>query len=154
VRGGLWVGALAVDEKGVFTGVTTGAVDGISGDATAGATEFSPEGDHIDVRSSLINSRRYSPLAVAERDLIGRFDDLLPKRAQNNREDHRPLGIVVLQENYSWSFADYRHMVFFHWVIQNRGAPLRNVYLGLYNELASGAKNTSPAWPPAGWFNK
>jgi len=46
-------------------------------------------------------------------------------------EDHRPLGVVVRQENYSVSFADYKHMVFFHWVIKNTGAPLRNAWLGL-----------------------
>jgi hypothetical protein len=155
VRGGLWIGALAVDANGVFTGVTTGAVDGFTGDAAASATEFSPEGDRIDVRSSLPNNRRYSPVAVSERDLIGHFDDLIPKRAQNNREDHRPLGVTVRQENYSWSFADYRHMVFFHWVITNTGAPLRNVFLGLYDELASGPKNNFSAWPPGGaWFKK
>jgi hypothetical protein len=135
-------------------------VDGTAGNATAGATEFSPEGDHIDVRSSLPNNRRYSPLAVSERDLIGRFDDLIPKRAFNGgiNEDHRPLGVVVRQENYSWSFTDYKHMVFFHWVITNTGAPLRNVFLGLYGEFASNNKNVSPfttSWPPgSAWFNK
>jgi len=155
VRGGLWVGALAADANGAFAGVTTGAVDGFTGDAAANATEFSPQGDHIDVRSSLPNSRRYSPLSVSERDVVSHFDDLRPKRAQNNREDHRPLGLVVRQENYSWSFADYRHMVFFHWVIHNTGAPLRNAYVGLYNELASGAKNSYQNWPPSGsWFKK
>jgi len=53
VRGGLWVGALAADQNGAFIGVTTAAKDGFTGDAAASATEFSPEGDHIDVRSSL-----------------------------------------------------------------------------------------------------
>jgi hypothetical protein len=155
VRGGLWVGALAADANGAFIGVTTAAKDGFTGDASASATEFSPEGDHIDVRSSLPNNRRYSPLAVSERDLRGDFDDLLPKRALNNRENHRPLGIVVHQENYSWSFADYRNMVFFHYAIRNTGAPLRNVYVGLYNELASGPKNNFSNWPPSGtWFSK
>jgi hypothetical protein len=155
VRGGLWIGALAADANGAFTGVSTAAVDGFTGEAAASATEFSPEGDHIVVRSSLPNNRRFSPLAVSERDLIGNFDDLIPKRAQNNREDHRPLGVVVRQENYSWSFADYRHMVFFHWVITNTGAPLRNVYLALYDELASGPKNNFSNWPPGGaWFKK
>jgi len=155
VRGGLWIGAIALDQTGAFTGVTTGSVDGFIGDAAASATEFSPEGDHIDVRSTLINNRRYSPLAVSERDLIGSFDDFIPKRAQNNIEDHRPLGVVVRQENYSWSFADYRHMVFFHWVIKNTGAPLRNVYVGLHNELASGPKNNFSNWPPGGaWFSR
>jgi hypothetical protein len=155
VRGGLWVGALAADANGAFIGVTTAAKDGFTGNAAASATEFSPEGDHIDVRSSLPNNRRYSPLAVSERDLRGDFDDLLPKRALNNGEDHRPLGIVVHQENYSWSFADYRNMVFFHYAIRNTGAPLRNVYVGLYNELASGPKNNFSNWPPTGaWFSK
>ncbi len=155
VRGGLWVGALSADQNGAFIGVTTAAVDGFTGDAAASATEFSPEGDRMEVRSSLPNNRRFSPLSTSERDVIGHFDDLRPKRAQNNREDHRPLGITVRQENYSWSFADYRHMVFFHYVITNTGAPLRNVYLGLYNELASGPKNGFSNWPPGGaWFKK
>ena len=64
-------------------------------------------------------------------------------------------GVVVRQENYSWSFADYKHMVFFHWVIKNTGAPLRNAWLGLYNELASGNKNSYSNWPPgSNWFKK
>ena len=155
VRGGLWIGAIAADANGAFTGVSTGSVDGFTGDAASSATEFSPEGDRLEVRSSLPNNRRFSPLAVSERDLIGNFDDLIPKRAQNNREDHRPLGVTVRQENYSWSFADYRHMVFFHWVITNNGAPLRNAYVGVYNELASGPKNNFSNWPPGGaWFKK
>ena len=64
VRGGLWIGALAADANGAFIGVTTGAVDGFTGDAAASATEFTPEGDHIDVRSSLPNNRRFSLLAT------------------------------------------------------------------------------------------
>ena len=154
VRGGLWIGALSADDNGAFTGVTTGALDGFVTDVAASATEFTPQGDHFEVRSSLTNNRRFSSLAVSERDLIGSFDDLKPKRADNNREDHRPLGVVVRQENYSWSFSDYRHMVFFHWVIKNTGAPLRDVQLAIYNELASGPKNNFNNWPPGGaWFN-
>jgi hypothetical protein len=57
VRGGLWVGALAADANGAFIGVTTAAKDGFTGDASASATEFSPEGDHIDCRTAG-NSRR------------------------------------------------------------------------------------------------
>jgi hypothetical protein len=155
VRGGLWVGALAADANGAFFGVTTGAVDGSTSQAAQSVTEWSPEGDRMTVRSSLPNNRRYSPEAVSERDVIGAFDDLIPKRTTNDREDHRPLGITVRQENYSWSFADYKHMVFFHWVIKNTGAPLRNAWLGLYNELASGPKNNFSNWPPGStWFKK
>ena len=155
VRGGLWIGALAADANGAFIGVTTGAVDGSTSQSAQAVTEWSPEGDRMTVRSSLPNNRRYSPSAVSERDVIGAFDDLLPKRTTNTIEDHRPLGVVVRQENYSWSFADYKHMVFFHWVIKNTGAPLRNAWLGLYNELASGNKNSYSNWPPgSNWFKK
>jgi len=143
VRGGLWVGALAVGADSAFTGVTTAAVDGFTGDAAASATEFSPEGDHMDVRSSLTNNRRYTKLSVSERDLIGNFDDLNPKRAQNNREDHHPLGIQVRQENYSWSFADYRHMVFFHYVIRCVSRRSATSTSACYNELASGPRATT-----------
>src|SRR5262252_2731301 len=59
VRGGLWVGALAADQNGAFTGVTIGTKDGTVSQLATSATEFSPEGDHIDVRSSLPNNRRY-----------------------------------------------------------------------------------------------
>jgi hypothetical protein len=156
VRGGLWVGAIAVDQNGVFTGVSCGAIDGSINDGATSSTEFGPIGDIIDVRSSLINSRKYTPAAVSERDLVSHFDDRTPKRTLNNNEDHRPLGIEVRQENYSWSFSDYRHMVFFHWVIKNTGAPLRNAYVGIYNELASGNKNNYNNFPTGigSWFGK
>lgn len=155
VRGGLWVGALSADANGAFIGVSTGARDGSTNQTATSVTEYSPEGDRMLVQSSLPNNRRFSPNAVSERDVIGHFDDLLGKLGQDQNEDHRPLGITVRQENYSWSFADYQHMVFFHYVITNTGAPLRNVYVGLYNELASGPKNAFSQWPPPGaWFSK
>ena len=155
VRGGLWVGALSADANGAFIGVTTSARDGSTSQTATSVTEFSPVGDRMTARSSLPNNRRFSRQSVSERDVIGNFDDVRAKRGQDQREDHRPLGISVRQENYSWSFADYRHMVFFHYVITNTGAPLRNVYVGLYNELASGPKNAFGVWPPPGaWFSK
>jgi len=156
VRGGLWIGAIDADDEGVFVGVTCGAIDGFAGDDAQGATEFTPIGSGIEVRSSLTNHQRYSPDAVSERDLISHFDDLTPKRALNNDEDHRPLGVTVRQENYSWSFANYRHMVFYHWVITNTGSPLRNAYLGVYGELASGPKNSYANFPSniGPWFSK
>ncbi len=156
VRGGLWIGAIAADQNGAFTGVTTGAIDGSINDGATSSTEFTPIGDAIQVRSSLENSVRFSRDAVSERDLISRFDDLTPRRTLNNIEDHRPLGVLVRQENYSWSFSDYQHMVFFHWVIKNTGAPLRNVHLGLYNELASGSRKNYNNFPAGigSWFNR
>jgi hypothetical protein len=154
VRGGLWVGAIARDENGVFTGVTTATTDGAQGSASQGATEFTPAGDAIRVRSSLITNDNYSPDAVSELDAMSVFSDRPAKRAENNGEDHRPMGIVVRQENYSWSFSKYQHLTIFHYVIRNDGPPLQDAWVGFYTEFASGAKKDQATWPPSGWYRK
>jgi len=160
VRGGLWFGARAVDDQGAFIGVVTGSVDGSQGSSAQQATEFTPASTEIKVRSTLPNSKYFSREAVSEQDQIGSFSDRPAKRAANNSEDHRPMGILVRQENYSWSFSDYQHLVIFHFVITNLGPPLADAWVGLYGELASGPKNSYSGWPPSsstgpgGWFNK
>ncbi|MCC6349289.1 MAG: hypothetical protein IT347_06820 [Candidatus Eisenbacteria bacterium] len=149
VRGGLWIGAIAVDDNGAFTGVTTGSIDGTAGDAAAEATEYSPLGESVLARSTLPQSRYYNPAAISEFDLSSTFWDGVTKPPRG-REPHRPLHVRVKQENYSWSFSNYANMAFFHYVIRNDGAPLRNVWVGLYNELATGNKNLYSCWPPSG----
>ena len=141
VRGGLWIGGLAVDDQGAFTGVTTGAVDGSQGSASANATEFTPVSESISARSTLPNSRYFNRAAVSELDYISTFWDGIPKRATGNNEDHRPLKVEIRQENYAWSFSDYQHFVIFHYVIKNVGAPIRNMWVGMYDEFQSGPKN-------------
>ena len=156
VRGGPWIGALAADDNGAFTGVTTAALDGSAGSASANASEYSPEDDHITVRSTLPNDRAFSTQAVSEQDYISHFNDLLPKRSLDNSEDHRSLHLEVKQENYAWSFSDYASIVFFHYVVRNTGQPLRQVWVGLYDELASGNKNSFSNFPNGigPWFSK
>jgi hypothetical protein len=161
VRAGLWFGAIGLDDNGVFTGVTTSAVDGAQGSAAASATEFTPVSDNVGARSRLPSSRVFTPAAVSELDLISTYDDGTPTRALSNSEDHRPLRIRVNQYNYSWSFSNYAHFVVFHYVIRNEGPPLRDAWVGLYAEMASGPKNAYSVWPPSSsgstigsWFNK
>lgn len=162
VRGGLWVGAKAVDDVGDFTGVATGTVDGSQGTASQGATEFTPAGLEIKARSTLTNSKFFSQQAVSELDLIGDFSDRPARRASGSSENHRPMSVLVHQENYLWSFSDYAHAVFFHFTIKNIGTyPLADAWVGLYSEMASGAKSTYTTWPPTtggnplgGWFRK
>ena len=149
VRGGLWIGGLAVDDQGAFTGVTTGAVDGSQGSASANATEFTPVSESISARSTLPNSRYFNRAAVSELDYISTFWDGIPKRATGNNEDHRPLKVQIRQENYAWSFSDYQHFVIFHYVIKNVGAPIRNMWVGMYDEFQSGPKNAYSCWPPS-----
>jgi hypothetical protein len=161
VRGGLWVGAHAVDDSGSFTGVVTSAVDGSYGSSAQQATEFTPAGREILIRSSLPNNRTYSLLAVSEQDYICTFSDRPAKRALFNNEDHRPISILVRQENYAWSFSDYQHFVIFHYVIKNLGAALSDIWVGFYGEFASGPKRSYSTWPPSSsgsslgsWFSK
>lgn len=161
VRGGLWVGARAVDDSGAFVGVVTGAVDGAQGSSAQQATEFTPAGLEIKVRSTLPNSKFFNSAAVSEQDYIGEFSDRPAKRASSNSENHRPMGILVRQENYAWSFSDYQNLVIFHFVIRNLGPPLADAWVGFYAEMASGPKNAYGNWPPSsssssvgGWFSK
>ena len=153
-RGGPWIGAIALDETGVFTGVSTAAVDGYSGNASAGATEFTPAMGTIARRSTLPNSRYFRTGAISEMDVISRYGDRPGKRSDDGNEDHRPLGVVVTQYNFGWSFSNYAHLNIFHYVIKNDGPPLRNVWLGMYDELASGNLNLQNQIPPSGWFSK
>ncbi len=161
VRGGLWVGARAVDDSGAFVGVVTGAVDGSQGSSAQQATEFTPAGLQIKILSALPNSRFFNTAAVSEQDYSGEFSDRPAKRSANNAENHRPMGILVRQENYAWSFSDYQHLVIFHFTIKNLGPPLADAWVGFYAELASGPKNAYSGWPPSssgssigGWYSK
>jgi hypothetical protein len=154
VRGGLWVGGLTVDDEGAFIGVSTAAQDAAAGADAASPnskiSEFTPAGNYIIARSDLPNSQVNDADAVSEMDMISAFSD----RPADHSRDHRPLNVLVTQYNYEWSFSDYGHFVIFHYVIKNLGAPVRNAYVGLYNELASGNMRNSSYFPPSGWFNK
>ncbi|MBI5709052.1 MAG: hypothetical protein HZC42_01940 [Candidatus Eisenbacteria bacterium] len=161
VRGGLWIGAAAIDDQGAFTGVSTAAVDGSQGSASQNATEYTPAGLEIKVRSTLTNSRYYDPRSVSEQDYLSTFSDQPAKRTSDNSENHHPMSLLVRQENYAWSFADYQHFVIFHYVIKTFGPPLRNLWVGIYSEMASGPKNLYSVWPPSssgstvgGWYSK
>jgi hypothetical protein len=150
VRGGPWIGAISADQDGAFIGVTIAAQDGSAGFSSAGASEFTPAGTYIVARSTLINNRFYDPNAISELDFISRYSD----RPADTRKKHRPLGVIVNQYNFEWSFSDYAHFVIFHYVIHNDGPPLRAVWLGLYNELASGDLTGQATLPPTGYFSK
>jgi hypothetical protein len=161
VRGGLWIGAQALDDNGAFVGVMTSAVDGAQGSSAAAATEFTPAGLEIQVRSTLPNNKFFNATAVSEQDFISSFSDFPPRQSDNSNERGRSMGLLVRQENYTWSFSDFQHFVIFHYVIKNNGPPLSNVWVGMYNEFASGSKNLYSVWPPSSsgstvgsWFNK
>jgi hypothetical protein len=158
---GLWIGAQAQDGVGAFTGVTTGAVDAGQGPTSPDRSEWTPGDRGIRRRSRLFGNIDYDPRAVSDLDMICDYNDLSPTRAAGNPEDHRSMGLEVHQETYQWSLPEVKDALFLHSRITNRGAPLTNVWVGLWSELASGNKNAYVFWPPSsgdpggqgGWFN-
>jgi hypothetical protein len=162
IRGGLWVGALTIDDLGDSLYLcTTAAVDGSTAQQAQSATEFTPLDLQIQERSTLSNSEFYNPgAAVSEQDYVSNYtDDAEPLEGVNER--HRPLKINVRQETYSWSFSEFANLIILHFVITNTGPPLRNAWVGFYSEFASGPKNAYGIWPPSAtgsslgsWFQK
>ena len=160
VLGGLWIGAQAVDADGAFTGVATACLDMGIGGSSALATEYTPSSPGIASRSRLPSSPLYDPAAISDLDLISAFDDLTPKRATSNPEQHRPMGLLVRQENYAWNLDRLAHVLFFRFVIKTTGPTLTGLQIGLNTDLASGPKNLYSAWPPTSgsgpgtWYGK
>ena len=164
VRGGLWIGGISDynDDKPHATLVTTGAVDGAQGNASAAATEYTPSGNTIVERSRLENSKFFSPLAVSEQDFVTDYQDFPAKPTVTSGEDHFPLGVKVHQETYNWGFSRFKNFLAVHLVITNAGRTLDSLYVGMYEELASGNKSAYSSWPPSAaaggtlgaWFNK
>jgi hypothetical protein len=150
VRGGPWIGAISADQDGAFIGVSIATQDGAAGGSSPPSEEFTPAGTYIAARSTLPNSRYYDRDAISELDFISSYSD----RPANRRQEHRPLNVIVNQYAFEWSFSDYGHLVIFHYVIRNDGPPLRDVWLGMYDELASGNMRLQSSYPPTGWFSK
>lgn len=155
-HGGVWVGARAVDGSGDFIGVATGAVDAFLASTSSSLTEYSPLGSAVAFRSSIPSSPNYSPDALSDDETLVIFDDHEPKTALGSPEPNRPMGFTVRQLTHAWSKPFYRDFVIVRYVITSTSAgPLRDIWVGLYTELASGNKNSYANWPPSGsWFRK
>lgn len=149
-RAGLWVGAVALDDEGAFTGVTAAVVDNSQGSGGPSETEFTPLGDAISERSQLANSDVYSPDAVSDQDLLATYTDAVPKAASGfQSQRHRPLKVDVRQTVLSFTLPAAQDFVVVRYTVINRGAPLRQVWLGQYAQLVSGDKNAYATWPPS-----
>lgn len=161
VRGGLWVGAQAQDASGPFTGVTTGTVDAAQGPSSPEASEFTPGNKQVFKRSTQPGSEFFERGAISELDVVSDFNDTSATRAASVGENHRALQISVHHENFQWNFADLKNLLFFRITVKNIGPLLRNVWIGIYTEFASGYKDGYVVWPPSSgdagglgsWFN-
>lgn len=153
--GGLYVGGFIRGVGGPF--VTTGAVDAASVSARGGGFEFTNiAGSRVKERSSLFDSRFFSPAAISHQDFLMDYSDT--SRVFLNGEpiiDHNPLGIAVHQETYAWNFPFANFFVIFNYWIKNvSNRNIDSVFVGMWTDAV--VRNTNITGRPSGsaFFNK
>ena len=159
--GGLWVGGFIADDSlggnkvGPF--VTTGAVDAASVSARGGGFEYTnASGSLTEERSSLFDSRFFSPNAVSHQDFVADYTDT--NTVLLNGEpiiDHNPLGFSVHQETYAWDFPFANFFVIFNYWVKNVSSKyIDSVFVGLWDDTV--VRNTRITGRPSGaaFFNK
>jgi hypothetical protein len=159
--GGLWIGGYTSEDGqgrnrlGPF--VTTGAVDASSVANRGGGFEFTNDIDNfVGERSSLIDSKFFSPDAVSHQDFIMDYTDT--NTVFDNGEpvvDHSPLGLVIRQESYAWNFPFADFFVIFNYNIKNVSDKyIDSLYIGLWTDTV--VRNTNITSPRVGgpFYNK
>jgi hypothetical protein len=160
-RAGVWIGGHAISDTGAVTRVSQGAVDNAQGSNQLTDTEFTPLPGAMLERSRIKNSKNYSAAAVSDQDFVADFSDEPPHPGSTySSEAHVPLDVDVELQTYAFGLDAAADFVVLHFTITNQGPPLRDAYVGLYSQLASGNKNAYPGWPPSGgappgsWYYK
>ncbi len=157
----MWIGGYVSNDEnksgriGPF--VTTAAVDASSVSNRGGGFEFTnAQTSLVQERSSLINSKFFSPNAISHQDLYMEYTD--SNRTLNNGElivDHSPLGVVVRQESYGWNypFADF-FIILNYWIKNTSKKYLDGIYVGLWTDTV--VRNTNITSPRTGspFYNK
>jgi len=159
--GGIWVGGFRTDNNqganriGPF--VSTGAIDVSSVTTRGGGFEYTnAAGSKVKERSSLFDSRVYSPLAISHQDFLMDYTDT--NTVFLNGEpilDHVPLGFTIRQETYAWDYPFANFFVIFNYWIKNvSGKYLDSVFVGLWTDTV--VRNTLITGRPSGsaFYNK
>lgn len=154
--GGLYVGGFIHGVGGPY--VTTGAVDAASVSARGGGFEFTnTAGSLVKERSSLFDSRFFSPLAISHQDFLMDYSDT--NTVFLNGEpiiDHDPLGISVHQETYAWNFSFANFFVILNYWIKNvSNKNIDSVFVGLWTDTVVRNTLVTPPTPlNTAFFNK
>ena len=153
--GGLWIGGYVGSSGEPF--VTTGAVDAASISNRGGGFEYTNgQGDRVIEKSSLLDSKNFSPFAVSHQDLVMDYSDT--NKFYLNGEiivDHKPLGISVHQESYAWDFPFANFFVIMNYTIKNvSDKNIDSLYVGLWTDTV--VRNTNITSPRTGgaFYNK
>ncbi len=130
-QGALWIGAIVDNDTLVSVGT----------DGWNHVFEMYPRGapyGGLNYRSTEPTDPDYDPSAVSEFDIVAEYTDTLTNEDFTSRDPmdnrpHRPLGLKIVQESYSWSDSTYEDFIIFRYRIKNVGSQyLNKVFFGLY----------------------
>ena len=154
-EGGLWIGAFA---GGTGPHVSTAAVDVSSvRDVAAGFEYTNAVGTRTEERSTLADSRFFSPDAVSHQDFVADFTDsnrVVPGTTVTIPEHNTPLRVSVHMETYAWNFSFAENFVILNYRIRNDSdVPLDSAYIGIWLDMVVRNTNLSPPRGSA-FFNR
>lgn len=142
--GGLWVGGYKNGQWPFVSTVTT--------DYYSNPSEFTqPLDSGLTERSSLLDSRYYSPNAVSHQDFISDYTDSNTIDPNTNQEivGHIPLNVSIHQESYAWEYPIANFFVILSFKITNTGTtPVDSMYVGFVNDFV--VRNTNYRLPTEG----
>jgi len=140
-------GRIHIREAGLWVGGVVGRdtlVTSVGGNFGWEWTSGLINGQEMKARSSLDPFDVKHRDAVSEQDRIVTYTDTIIPRVWLGRDPyehrrHKPLGIVVTQESYAWSYSYAGDIVFFNVRLRNVGdISIRNAYIGLYAAVLIG----------------
>ncbi|MFN3951228.1 MAG: hypothetical protein ACK4KT_02360 [Thermaurantimonas sp.] len=149
-EGGLWVGGIRRGDGSVL--VSTSALDAPQGYAPGrSGFEFTiPIGaPGFQERSSLTDSRFFTPSAVSHQDFVAVFSDesqTIPGTTIPISGHQFPMNIQVTQETYNWNFSFSDFFVVVNYRLKNVGnASFDSLYVALWNNTVVRNIRVTPA---------
>ena len=143
-NGGLWVGGYRNGQGPFVSTVTT--------DYYSNPSEFTqPLNSGLTQRSSLLNSRYYSPNAVSHQDFVADFTDSNTVDPGTNQVliGHNPLNVSVHEETYAWEYPIANFFVILTFKLTNTGTtPIDSMFVGFVDDFA--VRNTNYRLPTEG----
>lgn len=156
VRGAVWIAG--VNSATGDTLVTTGGRDAYYLEPIFQHTEFTPVQGPPQEYSRLRTSPFFRPGTVSDEHFYTVYVDTIPvvKATGSGEERHRPMGLRVIQNTYSWGFDPLDDFVIVELNIVNVGdVVLQDLWVGIYSELVTNNRNGYANWPPGGvWFDR
>ena len=151
---GLWVGGIVNGERRVSTSI----VDGVFEAGNEGFELFAET--PILIQSSISSTTQdsmakyYSPDAVSHQDMSSNFKDYGESPSDDlGIPNHRPLGLDIHLESYSWNYSYADAFVVLNYSFKNSSEDtIRNIYAGIWTDASIANFNYTDYYTPGGGF--